>query len=136
MSKDNASFGKASLWISRAGMWLPVSLLILVQIILKPSSELVWVDAVCSVLIVTLELVALGCGIAGRRTTDGIAGHVSRRPLAFRGGCCCIPHRAESVDGVLTNCVEDLDLELVAMGVDTYCYSSTKNAWVMLSHLS
>lgn len=55
-------------------MWWPVFLLILVRLFLKPLSEPVWVDALGAVLFVTLELIALGCGIAGRRTTDGIAG--------------------------------------------------------------
>jgi hypothetical protein len=74
MSKDNPSLGKASLWISRVGMSLPVLLLFLVRFFLKPWSETVWVYTLCGGLLVILELVALGCGIAGRRTTDGIAG--------------------------------------------------------------
>jgi hypothetical protein len=72
MGKDNASIGKASLWISRAGMSLPALLIFLVRIF--PWSETVWVYTLCGGLLVFLELVALGCGIAGRRTIDGIAG--------------------------------------------------------------
>jgi cytochrome bd-type quinol oxidase subunit 2 len=76
MGNDNASLGKASLWTSIVGVVLPVFLAILVAIFLKPSSEKAWANALCGVLLVILELVALGCGIVGRRTTAGKAGLV------------------------------------------------------------
>jgi len=76
MANDNASLGKTSLWTSIVGVVLPVSLAILVAIFLKPSSEKALANALCGVLFVILELIALGCGIAGRRTATGKAGLV------------------------------------------------------------
>ncbi len=63
---DHASLGKASLWTSIIGFVLPMCL-----VILFPANAFL-----CGVLFVILELVALGCGIAARRTATGKAGLV------------------------------------------------------------
>jgi hypothetical protein len=83
MGSDNATLGKASLWTSIIGIVLPVSLAVLVAVFLKPPNEQQrleyerlreWANLLCAVLFVILELVALGCGIAARRTATGKIG--------------------------------------------------------------
>jgi hypothetical protein len=71
MDNDNLSLGKASLWSSIIGIVLPACLYVLVVIFL--SFEGLAYGA-CELLFVILQLVALGCGIAARRTPTGGAG--------------------------------------------------------------
>ena len=69
---------KASLWTSIAGLVSPVSLTVLAitsdQHRLDIERLREWPYALCGVLFVTLELVALGCGIAARHTVTGKRG--------------------------------------------------------------
>lgn len=87
MANDGGSLGKASLWISIAGLIVPVCLAILLAIWvlafvpqsrLGPSYEnsvlILAGAALCIVLFVVLELIALGFGIAARRTERGKVG--------------------------------------------------------------
>jgi len=66
---------KVSLWTSIAGLVFPVSLVILLitsaQHRLDMERLREWPYALCGVLFVLLESVALGCGIAARRTVSG-----------------------------------------------------------------
>jgi hypothetical protein len=68
MGNDYASLGKASLWCAIIGVVLPLCLLILFPASASPI--------LCGVLLVILELVAVGCGIAARRTATGKSGLV------------------------------------------------------------
>ena len=83
MDRYNPALGKASLWTAVGGFVLPVcfALLALVGVLLlkprllEPSwSEPGAVSALCGIFLVALELVALGCGMAARRTATGKAG--------------------------------------------------------------
>lgn len=83
MPNDSASLGKASLWTSVIGVVLPVCLVILIATFLQPPKEQERLESerlrqraetLCGVLFVILELVALGCGIAARRTATAKAG--------------------------------------------------------------
>lgn len=90
MSNDNASLGKVSLWSSIIGVVLPGCIAVLVFFIEKNTSEqslslgyVIYGFVICGFLFVTLELVALGCGIAARRTTAGNAGLVISAGIVF-----------------------------------------------------
>jgi hypothetical protein len=74
MDNDKASLGKASLGSSIIGIVLPGCLYVLVAMCLRPPGEQGWAYGICELLFVILELVALGCGIAARRTPTGKAG--------------------------------------------------------------
>jgi hypothetical protein len=79
MGNDNISLGKASLWTSIVGIVLPVCLAVLVAIFLnRPvlGQDPGVAYSLCGLLFVMLELIALGCGIAARRTATGKAGLV------------------------------------------------------------
>jgi hypothetical protein len=75
---NNASFAKASLWTAIAGLVFPVSLAVLVitsdQHRLDIARLREWPYALCGVLFLILELIALGCGIAARWTVTGKRG--------------------------------------------------------------
>ena len=79
---NTATLGAASLWTSVAGFVLPVCMAVLGLRLARPggrmgpSDEETNVVLLCLGLFVTLELVALGCGIAARRTAAGKAGLV------------------------------------------------------------
>ena len=66
---------KASLWTAIAGLVFPVGLAVLVitsdQHRLDIARLREWPYALCGVLFLILELIALGCGIAARRTVSG-----------------------------------------------------------------
>jgi hypothetical protein len=77
MGYDVARLGTADLWSSLIGIALPGCLAVLVAVLLKnptlgqdPSP----VYGACSGLCVILEAVAVGCGVAARRTATGKAG--------------------------------------------------------------
>jgi hypothetical protein len=89
--RNNASLGKTSLWCSCIGIFLLVSLavLLLVDILYlerhtrmgmgppTPATKAAGVTlAIGGVLFVVIELVAFGCGIVARRTAAGKAGLV------------------------------------------------------------
>ena len=76
MGNDNPSLGKASLWSAIIGVGLPGSLAVLVVIFLKTKEEQAVGYAISGLLFGILEMVALGCGIAARRTATGKAGLV------------------------------------------------------------
>jgi hypothetical protein len=69
---------KASLWTAIAGLVFPVGLAVLVitsdqhRLDMERLGE--WPYALCGVLFVILELVALGCGLAARCTATGRVG--------------------------------------------------------------
>jgi hypothetical protein len=63
---ETTSLGKASLWTSILGVVLPIGLAIL-----RPGT-----GELCLLLLMMLELIALGCGIAARRTAAGKGGLV------------------------------------------------------------
>ena len=71
LDNDNLWLGKASLWSSIIGIVLPACLYVLV-IIFFSYEGLAY--GACQLLFVILQLVALGCGIAARRTPNGKAG--------------------------------------------------------------
>jgi hypothetical protein len=75
---NNTSLGKASLWISIAGVVFPVTLAVLVITSHQHRLDIErlgqWSYALCGVLFVILELLALGCGIAARSTVAGKRG--------------------------------------------------------------
>jgi hypothetical protein len=86
VGNDNTTLGKASLVTSIVGVALPASLAILAAVFLNgrpkeqgPSFGL------CVLLFVVLELIALGCGVAARRTPTGKAG------LVISGILLCVP---------------------------------------------
>jgi hypothetical protein len=74
MENGNATFGNTSLWTSITGIILPGCLAILVVDFIKIPNERNIPYIICGFLFVILELVAFGCGIAGRRTATGKAG--------------------------------------------------------------
>ena len=96
MVADNAFLGKVSLWTAIIGIVLPMCLAVLAIVVflfltphsrMGPSSDQ-WEGALaslafCGILFVILELVALGCGIAARRTASGKAGLVISTGVAF-----------------------------------------------------
>jgi hypothetical protein len=83
---SHTSLGKVSLWTSIAGVVVPVGLAAIVLVVVlfltpqryrgapKYAGEGLAALAICLVLCFILEFVALGCGIAARRTTGGKAG--------------------------------------------------------------
>jgi hypothetical protein len=75
---NNTSLGKASLWISVAGLIMPVSLAVLAVTNEQKRLELdvlrEWPYVLSGALFLILELVALGCGIAARHTVVGKRG--------------------------------------------------------------
>lgn len=75
MADRNDLIGKVSLWIAVVGFALPASVAVLVLLI-QPSGYLVAGAClfVCSAVFFVLEVVALGCGIAGRGTPAGRTG--------------------------------------------------------------
>jgi hypothetical protein len=82
MGNDNAALGKASLWTSVIGIALPTSLAILVGVFLRDPKDQGLYFGLCVLLGVILEVVALGCGVAARRTPAGKAGlAISSIPL-------------------------------------------------------
>jgi hypothetical protein len=81
----NTWLGRTSLWTSISGIVVPVglaALALVVVLVLTPQSRLgpkygnegLAALAICGVLFVILELVALACGIAARRTATGKIG--------------------------------------------------------------
>jgi hypothetical protein len=84
MANDNASLGTASLWTSIIGIVLPGCLAVLVALLFKPPEPVHGIRTICWLLFVILELIALGCGIAARRTATGKAG------LAISSTCVVI----------------------------------------------
>ena len=78
MGNDNSWLGKASVWSCIIGVVLPGGLLALVlsNERLLPLEVALGAIGPCYILFVMLELVALGCGIAARRTTAGKVGLV------------------------------------------------------------
>ena len=74
MGNDNASLGITSLCSSIIGVVLPACLAVLVAVFIKPPNEQGPAYALCGVLFVILESIALGCGIATKRTATGKAG--------------------------------------------------------------
>jgi hypothetical protein len=72
----NRSLGLASLWLSIAGIVLPVCLAVVAVTFIERENQKAIAMALCWVLVVVLELAALGCGIAGRRAGTGKAGMV------------------------------------------------------------
>ena|SRR5713101_1258203 len=76
MSNGNASLGKASLWSAIVGVVLPGCLAVPVAAFYKPhlGNDPGLAYALCGLLLVILELVAFGCGIAAKRTATGKAG--------------------------------------------------------------
>jgi WD40 repeat protein len=75
MRGNSPALGRASLWIAILGFVLPVSLAILVAIFVENrDNRQALANILCGVLLVALELVALGFGIAGRHTASGKAG--------------------------------------------------------------
>jgi len=72
------NLAKASLWTSLVGLVFPLSLVVLAitsdqhQLDLERLRQ--WPYALCGILFVILELVALGCGIAARYTRIGRIG--------------------------------------------------------------
>src|SRR5207245_1379501 len=78
MGNDNSWLGKVSVWSCITGAVLPGGLLALVLFNerLFPLEVALGAIGPCYMLFVILELVALGCGIAARRTTTGKVGMV------------------------------------------------------------
>jgi len=77
MANDSKALGKASLVTSIVGIAVPVILPVLVLVIEKRGGAATVIAVFfCGVLGVVLELVALGLGIAARRTTTGKAGMI------------------------------------------------------------
>jgi hypothetical protein len=76
MGNDNAWLGKASLVTSIIGIALSAFLAVLVGIFIRGPKEQGMYFGLCLLLFVILELIALGCGIAARRTSTGKAGLV------------------------------------------------------------
>lgn len=76
MSDDKAWLGKVSLWSSILGVILPGCSLVVLALVMNIHSLGFFVVAlvISGFLFWTLELVALGCGIAARRTAKGKAG--------------------------------------------------------------
>jgi len=85
MGNDKASLGKVSLGSSLIGIVLPGCLYVLVAMFLRPPGEQGWAYDICELLFVILEFVALGCGIAARRTPTGRAGLVISGSLLLLG---------------------------------------------------
>jgi hypothetical protein len=77
MGNDKVFLGKTSLWTSISGIVLPVCLAAILFVFLPPPgyAGLAYV-ALCLILSVILELVAVGCGIAAMRTATGKTGLV------------------------------------------------------------
>src|SRR5436190_16303118 len=73
MGNNNVPLGKVSLWTSIIGIVLPGCLYVLVAVFFNREG---WAYGVCELLFVILEFVALGCGIAARRTPTGRGGLV------------------------------------------------------------
>ncbi len=82
MGNDNAAPGKVSLWTAIIGIVLPGCLYLLAALFLTLEG---WAYGLCELLCVILELVALGCGIAARRTPTGRAGLVISGSLLLLG---------------------------------------------------
>lgn len=79
MGKDNILLGKVSLWAAVVGVVLPVCLVVVVAMLFSHPAlgqDAGPAYACCGLLFVMLELIALGCGIAARRTATGKAGLV------------------------------------------------------------
>jgi hypothetical protein len=77
MANDNVSLGKASLWSAIIGFVLPMCLALLAAIFIENRDEPPTLPQVlCGILLTIVELLALGCGIASRRTVTGKAGLV------------------------------------------------------------
>jgi hypothetical protein len=88
MNNDRSALGKASLWTAIIGIVLPASLAVLVAVFLtRPvlGQDPGIAYALCGVIFVILQLVALGCGIAARRTPTGRAGMVISAILLVLG---------------------------------------------------
>jgi hypothetical protein len=95
MSNENATLGNASLWTAIIGIVVPGCLAVLVAVFYPRhlGNDPGPLYALCGVLFVILELVALGCGIAARRTATGIAGIVISGTLCallFLGAALCL----------------------------------------------
>ena len=72
---NNASLGTASLWIAILGIVVPLSLSIIAsEFFVKTDQEKQRLAVVSCAVLVTLELIALGCGIAARATPAGRVG--------------------------------------------------------------
>jgi hypothetical protein len=76
MADGNESLGKTSLWSSIIGVALPGCLAVLVAVFIKNEYDRRMPYVICGVIFGMLELVALGCGLATRRTATGKAGLV------------------------------------------------------------
>jgi hypothetical protein len=86
MNSETTSMGKASLWTAILGLVVPICLAGLVLVVVlyltpqryrgapKYAGEGLVALGICYLLFCALELVALGCGIAGRHTAAGKAG--------------------------------------------------------------
>jgi hypothetical protein len=86
MSNDKTTLGKISLWTAIGGIVVPVVLaavVLVVVLFLTPQRERAGPQyageglvalALCGILLVILELVALVCGIVARHTTTGKVG--------------------------------------------------------------
>ena len=76
MVTDNAWLGKVSLWSSILGVILPGCSIVVLGLVMDIHSLGFFVFGllISGFLFWTLELVALGCGIAARRTATGKAG--------------------------------------------------------------
>jgi hypothetical protein len=97
MSKDNALLGKASLLTAIIGPVLPVCILFAT---FGGPNHLLGRDLSLG-LFVILELVALGCGIAARRTGIGIAGmFISLTLLLLLWACIIINNTPFSIPGL------------------------------------
>jgi hypothetical protein len=71
MDNDASWLGKASLWSCIIGIALPAFLYVLVALFLSQEGL---AYGFCEFLFVILQFVALGCGIASRRTPTGRVG--------------------------------------------------------------
>ena len=78
MNEPNDGVGRSSLWMSLAGLTLPLVLAILATVFIADSQEghqrrqLAYI--LCALLFVVFEIAAFVCGIIGRRTGPGKAG--------------------------------------------------------------
>lgn len=75
MTEPNTQIGRLSLWTSILGVLVPGSLAIIVAIVedAKGLRDEGTYYGLCAALFLVLQLIALGCGIASRRTPTGRA---------------------------------------------------------------
>ncbi|HEV7406385.1 MAG TPA: serine/threonine-protein kinase [Chthoniobacteraceae bacterium] len=93
----SSGIGRASLWLAIGGVVVPI-LLALVAQALAPAKRLPDFFTLCVVLGFLAEVVALGCGFAGRKSAAGKAGLLSAGLLliigVLVGSMSAVPHEA------------------------------------------